>query len=77
MRGLEILQNLGYDVRILQLDDPNVKDPDEYVLKNGSGRLNLCADKAISLVEFKVKMLKQSMTTDTTSDKIKFLNEEE
>ena len=75
MRGLEILQNLGYDVRILQLDDPNVKDPDEYVLKNGSGRLNLCADKAISLVEFKVKMLKQSITTDTTSDKIKFLNE--
>lgn len=75
MRGLEILQNLGYDVRILQLDDPNVKDPDEYVLKNGSGRFNLCADKAISLVEFKVKMLKQSITTDTTSDKIKFLNE--
>ena len=75
MRGLEILQNLGYDVRILQLDDPNVKDPDEYVLKNGSGRFNLCADKAISLVEFKVKMLKASINTDTTSDKIKFLNE--
>ena len=75
MRGLEILQNLGYDVRILQLDDPNVKDPDEYVLKNGSGRFNLCADKAISLIEFKVKMLKQSLTTNTASDKIKFLNE--
>ena len=75
MRGLEILQNLGYDVRILQLDDPNVKDPDEYVLKHGSGRFNLCADKAISLVEFKVKMLKNSMKIDTTSDKIKFLNE--
>ena len=75
MRGLEILQNLGYDVRILQLDDSNVKDPDEYVVKNGSGRFNLCVDKAISLVEFKVKMLKQSISTDTTSDKIKFLNE--
>lgn len=75
MRGLEILQNLGYDVRILQLDDPNVKDPDEYVLKNGSGRFNLCADKAISLVEFKVKMLKNTIKTDTASDKIKFLNE--
>lgn len=75
MRGLEILQNLGYDVRILQLDDPNVKDPDEYVLKNGSGRFNLCADKAISLVEFKVKMLKRTIPTETTSDKIKFLNE--
>jgi len=75
MRGLEILRNLGYDVRILQLDDQNVKDPDEYVIKNGSGRFNLCADKAISLVEFKVKMLKQSLTTNTASDKIKFLNE--
>ena len=75
MRGLEILQNLGYDVRILQLDDPDVKDPDEYVIKNGSGRFNLCADKAISLIEFKVKMLKQSLITNTASDKIKFLNE--
>ena len=75
MRGLEILQNLGYDVRILQLDDPNVKDPDEYVLKNGSGRFYLCADKAISLVEFKVKMLKQYLNIQSASDKIKFLNE--
>ena len=75
MRGLEILQNLGYDVRILQLDDPNVKDPDEYILKNGSGRFYLCADKAISLVEFKVKMLKQSLNIQSASDKIKFLNE--
>jgi len=75
MRGLEILQNLGYDVRILQLDDPDVKDPDEYVLKNGSGRFYLCADKAISLVEFKVKMLKQSLNIQSASDKIKFLNE--
>ena len=75
MRGLEILQNLGYDVRILQLDDPTVKDPDEYVLKNGSGRFYLCADKAISLVEFKVKMLKQSLDINSASDKIKFLNE--
>ena len=75
MRGLEILQNLGYDVRILQLDDPNVKDPDEYVIKNGSGRFYLCVDKAISLVEFKVKMLKQSLDIQSTSDKIRFLNE--
>ena len=75
MRGLEILQNLGYDVRVLQLDDPNVKDPDEYVIKNGTGRFNKCVDNAISLVEFKVKMLKNSLNISTTSDKIKFLNE--
>ena len=75
MRGLEILQNLGYDVRVLQLDDPNVKDPDEYVIKNGTGRFNRCVENSISLVEFKVKMLKQTLNTNTASDKIKFLNE--
>ena len=75
MRGLEILQNLGYDVRVLQLDDPEVKDPDEYVIKNGTGRFNRCVDNSISLVEFKVKMLKKSLNINTASDKIKFLNE--
>ena len=75
MRGLEILANLGYDVRVLQLDDPNVKDPDEYVIKNGTGRFNRCVDNSISLVEFKVKMLKKSLNVNTASDKIKFLNE--
>ena len=75
MRGLEILANLGYDVRVLQLDDPNVKDPDEYVIKNGTGRFNRCVENSISLVEFKVKMLKKSLNINTASDKIKFLNE--
>lgn len=74
MRGLEILQALGYDVRILQLDG-EAKDPDEYVLKYGSGKFSLCVQKAISLVEFKVKMLKQNINLSNANDKIKFLNE--
>ena len=53
MRGLEILNNLGCDIRILQMD--GAKDPDEYVIKYGSGRFNLLVNKAISLVEFKIK----------------------
>lgn len=74
MRGMEILQNLGCDIRILQLDG-DAKDPDEYVIKYGSGRFEKCVEKAISLVEFKVKTLKKSMNIQTASDKIKFLNE--
>ncbi len=74
MRGMEILQNLGCDIRILQLDG-DAKDPDEYVIKYGSGRLEKCVENAISLVEFKVKTLKKSMNIQTASDKIKFLNE--
>lgn len=74
MRGMEILQNLGCDIRILQLDG-DAKDPDEYIIKYGSGRFKKCVDNSISLVEFKVKMLKKSLTIQTASDKIKFLNE--
>ena len=74
MRGMEILQNLGCDIRILQLDG-EAKDPDEYVVKYGSGRFLKRVDEAISLVEFKVKVLKNSLKIETASDKIKFLNE--
>ncbi len=73
MRGLEILKNLGCDVRILQMDDG--KDPDEYVIKYGSGRFNLLIEKAISLVEFKIKVIKNNYNLENTNDKIKFLQE--
>ena len=73
MRGLEILKNLGCDVRILQME--GAKDPDEYVIKYGTGRFNLLVENAISLTEFKVKMLKQKYDLNNTNDKIKFLKE--
>jgi len=73
LRGLEILSNLGCDIRILQME--GAKDPDEYVIKYGNGRFNNLVDKAISLVEFKVKVLKKDLNLDNVNDKIKFLNE--
>lgn len=73
LRGLEILQNLGCDIRILQIE--GAKDPDEFVVKYGPERFQMYVDKAISLVEFKVKMLKKSLNLDNVNDKIKFLNE--
>ncbi len=73
MRGLEILQNLGCDVRILQIE--GAKDPDEYIIKYGPERLQKCMDNAISLVEFKVKVLKKDLNLDIVNDKIKFLKE--
>ena len=73
LRGLEILQNLGCDIRILQIE--GAKDPDEFVVKYGPERFQMYVDKAISLVEFKVKMLKKSLDLDNVNDKIKFLNE--
>ena len=73
VRGMDILKKLGCDVRILQME--GAKDPDEYVIKYGSGRFNLLVDNAISLVEYKVKILKDKYNLDNTNDKIKFLNE--
>lgn len=73
LRGLEILNNLGCDIRILQME--GAKDPDEYVIKYGNGRFNSLVDNAISLVEFKVKVLKKNLDLENVNDKIKFLNE--
>ncbi len=72
-RGLEILQTLGYDIRILQIS--GAKDPDEFILKYGSGQMKNAMENAISLVEFKVKKLKETLNLNNVSDKIKFLNE--
>ena len=73
LRGLEILKRLGCDIRILQLE--NAKDPDEYVIKYGGQRFNNLVNKSISLVEFKVKILKQTLNINSSNDKIKFLNQ--
>lgn len=73
LRGLEILNNLGCDIRILQIE--GAKDPDEFVVKYGPEKFQKYVDKAISLVEFKVKMLKKELNLEVVNDKIKFLNE--
>ena len=73
MRGLEILQSMGCDIRILQIE--GVKDPDEFVVKYGPERFLKQVDNAISLVEYKVKVLKSNLNLEQPNDKIKFLKE--
>ena len=72
-RSMEILQKMGCDMRVLQIE--GAKDPDEFIVKFGEGRFKLAVDNAISLVEFKVKNLKKDFNLENTGDKIKFLNE--
>ncbi len=73
MRGLTILEDQGCDARVLQMD--GAKDPDEYVIKYGSGRFKLLVENAISLIEFKIKMLKNKYNLENSNDKIRFLKE--
>lgn len=73
LRALEILQNMGCDLRILQME--GAKDPDEYIIKYGNARFKNLIDKALSIIEFKVKILQKDLNLENTNDKIKFLNE--
>lgn len=73
IRALDILQNMGCDIRVLQME--GAKDPDEFIIKYGNARFQALIDKALSVIEFKVKVLKQNLNLDSTNDKIKFLKE--
>ena len=73
IRGMDILQDLGCDIRVLQIQ--GAKDPDEFVVKYGPDKFKYYMDRAISLVEFKVKVLKKELDIENVNDKIKFLNQ--
>ena len=51
------------------------KDPDEFIIKYGNNRFKMLVDKALSVIEFKVKLLRKDLNLENVKDKIKFLNE--
>lgn len=67
------MEKSGCDARVIQMEQ--AKDPDEYIIKFGSERFKLLAKNAISLVEFKVKMLKGKYNLENATDKVRFLKE--
>ena len=71
----ELLEKAGIEVRVLQIDVPNIKDPDEYIIKYGAGRFKILMENAISMLEYKVKILKKEYNLDIASEKIRFLKE--
>ena len=71
LRSIEILQNMGCDMRVLQME--GAKDPDEYVLKYGPERFEKLIDNSISPVEYKVNLIKNDYDFNDTTQKIAFL----
>jgi DNA primase len=53
LRSLDMLYDMGCDVRILRL--PDGKDPDEYIRAHGPEGFQRCIDEAMPLVEFKLR----------------------
>ena len=73
LRGLDILNKTGIDLRVLELD--GAKDPDEYIVKFGKDMFEKQVAKSISLVEFKVKVLREKFDVNIPNEKIKFFKE--
>ncbi len=72
MRGLDLLSDIGCNVRVLII--PDGKDPDEFIKKNGSEAFKKLVEGSLSLVEYKINTLKRQIDTETTEGKINFLN---
>jgi len=72
LRGLDLLSNVGCNVKVLTI--PEGKDPDDYVRKNGADSFRKLAESALSLVEYKIKLLKREHDLSTAEGQVKFLS---
>ncbi|MEI6603267.1 MAG: DNA primase [Clostridia bacterium] len=63
LRGLDILKNIGCQVKVLTITD--AKDPDEFIRKNGVAAFRTLASQADSLVEYKVAKLQEKYTDES------------
>lgn len=76
MRGLDILEQAGFRVRVLTLGDVDkkVKDPDEFLRKHTADEFLEVVSKAKSLIEYKISKAEEQYPTNTIESKGMFLN---
>ncbi|MGL4571270.1 MAG: DNA primase [Clostridium sp.] len=72
LRGLEILKEAGFDVRVLQI--PQGKDPDEFVRSNGKEAFLKLAKRAESLISYRLKKAKDGIDFKDKSSLIEYGN---
>ena len=70
MRGLEILKNAGFDVRVLNI--PQGKDPDEYVRSNGKEAFIKLINDAEGLVDYRIKKAGENINFKDSNDLIRY-----
>ena len=71
IRGLEILQEEGLDVKVVSL--PDGMDPDDVVQKQGADAYDKLVKNAMPLIDFKIDILKKSFDINTVDGKRKFI----
>jgi DNA primase len=70
MRGLEILKDAGFDVRVLSI--PQGKDPDEYVRSNGKEAFIKLINNAESLIDYRIKKAEEGINLKDSNDLVKY-----
>ena len=70
LRGLEILRNTGFDVKVLKV--PQGKDPDEFVRNNGKEAFLKLVKNALPLIEYRIKAAAEGINLKDGSQLIKF-----
>jgi DNA primase len=70
MRALDILKQAGCRVRVMQF--PNNLDPDDILKEYGPEYFRKLMDKSLSLLNFKLSVLRQKYDLNTTEGKVGF-----
>ncbi|MGL4656270.1 MAG: DNA primase [Sarcina sp.] len=70
LRGLDVLTEVGLDVRVLTI--PKGKDPDEFVRVNGREAFLKLIQNAQKLIEYKLTVAKQGLNLKSQEDLVKY-----
>lgn len=70
LRGLEILRNAGFDVKVLKV--PQGKDPDEFVRNNGKDAFLRLAKDALPLIDYRIKRASEGIDLKNGNELIKY-----
>lgn len=73
LRGLDILKKNGLDVKVVSM--PEGMDPDDVINKYGAAGYQKCLDKALPLVEFKLRYLQKLYDMTSHDGKAKYLED--
>ncbi|WP_160686203.1 DNA primase [Clostridium sp. C2-6-12] len=70
LRGLEILRNAGFDVKVLTV--PEGKDPDEFVRNNGKEAFLRLVKDSLPLIEYRIKKVSEGINLKDGNDLVKY-----
>lgn len=73
VRGLDILQNLGCQVRVVSI--PDGKDPDEFLRRHGCRSWEKLISEAPSFIEYKLQQAAKGEAIKTVAGKLEVMNQ--